>query len=173
MLQQLVITVIKKIKLCPKALPSGEGYLADVCRQWEEATQPAREHGIRVVNLRIGVVLSKKGGALKKMLTPFSLGLGGILGSGKQYMSWIHLDDLVSGIEFCLQTPEISGPVNLVAPHSVTNYEFTKTLGKYLRRPTWFPMPAFVVRAIFGEMGNELLLSSTRVEPNQTAKLSL
>jgi hypothetical protein len=147
--------------------PAGTGFLADVCRDWEAASQPAVDKGIRVVPLRIGVVLSAAGGALAKMLTPFRLGLGGVVGGGDQYMSWIALDDVVGAIHHCLMNEGLSGPVNAVAPHPVTNREYTKTLGGVLSRPTLFPMPAFAVRLAFGEMGDELLLASTRVEPRQ------
>jgi len=145
--------------------PPGQGFLAEACQPWEAATGPAREAGIRTVNLRIGVVLSRQGGALKKMLTPFRLGLGGVIGSGRQYMSWIALDDLVGAILFALSHESLAGPVNMVAPHPVTNHEFTKTLGRVLGRPTVFPMPAFAARLAFGEMADELLLSGARVEP--------
>jgi uncharacterized protein len=143
----------------------GKGFLADVCREWEAATQAARDAGIRVVNLRLGVVLSPKGGALAQMLTPFKLGVGGAIGSGRQYFSWIALDDLVSAIGFVLRTAAMSGPVNAVAPQPVTNREFTKTLGRVLGRPTVLPMPAFAARLAFGEMADEMLLSGARVEP--------
>jgi uncharacterized protein len=145
--------------------PPGSGFLADVCQQWEAATTPARDANIRVVNLRIGVVLSPKGGALAKMLTPFRLGGGGVIGSGRQYMSWIALDDLVRAIQFALNASALCGPVNAVAPHPVTNREFTKTLGRVLHRPTILPMPAFVARLAFGEMADEMLLAGARVEP--------
>ena len=128
-----------------------------------DAAAPAREAGIRVVNVRIGVVLSDQGGALAKMLTPFRLGLGGRVGCGKQYMSWIALPDLVGAIRHAIHSDSLSGPLNSVAPAPVTNAEFTRTLGKVLGRPTLFPMPAFVARTMFGEMGDALLLSSTRV----------
>jgi hypothetical protein len=144
--------------------PAGTGFLPDVCRAWEDASQPAVEKGIRVVHLRIGVVLSAEGGALATMLTPFRLGLGGVVGSGEQYMSWIALDDVVGAIHHCVMSEALSGPVNAVAPQPVTNREYTKTLGSVLSRPTVFPLPAFAVRFAFGEMGEELLLSSTRVE---------
>jgi uncharacterized protein len=146
--------------------PPGEGFLAEVCKEWEAATQPARGAGIRVVNLRIGFVLAKEGGGLAKMLTPFKLGLGGVIGSGKQYMSWIALDDLVRTIKFSLSSPAVTGPVNATSPQPVTNREFTKTLGRVLKRPTIFPMPSFAARLAFGEMADEMLLSSTRVEPH-------
>jgi len=141
--------------------PPGPRFISELCQAWEEATAPAREAGIRVVNLRIGVVLSPQGGALKKMLFPFKMGGGGIVGSGRQHWSWIDLDDLIRVILHCVQTEPLSGPVNATSPQVVTNREFTKTLGKVLRRPTIFPMPAFVVKAAFGEMGEELMLAST------------
>ncbi len=145
--------------------PSGSGFLAEVCRDWEAASEPAVLKGIRVVHLRTGIVLSSVGGALGKMLFPFKMGLGGKIGSGKQYMSWITIDDLLGVILHALVTNSLRGPVNAVSPNPVTNLEFTKTLGRVLSRPTLFPMPAFAVRLVFGEMGVELLLSSTRVEP--------
>lgn len=143
----------------------GEGFLPEVCLQWERACEPARSAGIRTVNTRIGVVLSPEGGALKTMLTPFKLGAGGVMGSGRQYLSWIALDDVVAAIQFVLANNSVSGPVNLVSPHPVTNREFTKALGRVLHRPAVFPMPAFAARLAFGEMADELLLSSTRVSP--------
>jgi uncharacterized protein (TIGR01777 family) len=143
----------------------GQGFLAEVCQEWEAATQPARDANIRVVNLRIGMVLSKKGGALAKMLTPFRLGIGGILGTGQQYVSWITLDDLVRAIIFALNASALSGPVNATAPEPVTNREFTKTLGHVLHRPTVAPMPAFAARILFGEMADEILLSGNRALP--------
>lgn len=143
------------------------GFLADVVREWEAATQPASARGIRVVNLRFGVVLSPAGGALATMLTPFRLGAGGPVGSGEQYMSWVAIDDAIGAILYALTTAELSGPVNVVAPNPATNREFTKTLGRVLSRPTIIPMPAFAVKLAFGEMGESLLLSSTRVEPHR------
>jgi uncharacterized protein (TIGR01777 family) len=145
--------------------PPGTGFLAEVCQAWEAATAPAAQRGIRVVHLRFGMVLSPAGGALAKMLTPFRLGLGGVIGTGKQYMSWIALDDVLGAIDHALNTEALQGPVNVVAPSAVTNREFTITLGKVLRRPTWLPLPAFAVRLMFGEMGDALLLASTRVAP--------
>ena len=144
---------------------SGSGFLAEVAREWEAATAAAATKGIRVVNLRSGVVLSPRGGALAKMLLPFKLGLGGVVGSGKQHWSWIALDDLLGIILFALNTETLKGPVNAVSPKPVTNSEFTKTLGRVLWRPTIFPMPAFAARLALGEMADELLLSSTRVDP--------
>ena len=143
------------------------GFLADTCREWEAAAKPAADRGIRVVHLRTGIVLASQGGALAKMLTPFRLGIAGIIGTGQQYMSWISLDDLVAVISFALSGQTLRGPVNAVAPNPVTNYEFTKTLGRVLRRPTVFPMPAFAARLAFGEMADGLLLASTRVEPKR------
>ena len=143
--------------------PAASDFLAEVCTAWEAAADPARDAGIRVVHLRIGVVLSDQGGALAKMLTPFRLGMGGRVGSGQQYMSWIALPDLVGVIRHAIFHDSLSGPVNSVAPAPVTNAEFTKTLGRILGRPTLFPMPAIVARTLFGEMGDALLLSSTRV----------
>lgn len=145
----------------------GEGFLSEVCQAWEAATEPARDAGIRVVNLRLGVVLSPEGGALRKMLTPFRAGIGGVVGGGAQYISWIALDDAVQAIFHVLECEKLSGPVNAVAPHSVTNHNLTKTLGRALNRPTLFPMPAFAARLAFGEMADELLLSSARVRPSR------
>jgi len=144
---------------------SGSGFLPDVCREWEAACQPAAEKGIRVVNLRIGVVLSPAGGALARMLTPFKLGAGGVIGGGRQYMSWIALDDVVSAIHFALTHEILRGPVNGVAPNPVTNRSFTQTLGRALSRPILFPMPAFAARLALGEMADALLLAGARVLP--------
>jgi uncharacterized protein (TIGR01777 family) len=149
--------------------PPGKGFLAGVCREWEEATGEAARRGVRVVNLRIGMVLSAEGGALAKMLPAFRAGAGGRIGSGKQYMSWIALSDLVGVILYALATDSLAGPVNAVAPGSVTNREFTKALGRVLGRPTVAFLPAFAARLLFGEMADELLLAGARVEP---AKLS-
>lgn len=146
---------------------SGRGFLADVCRDWETATASARDADIRVVNMRIGIVLAAKGGALQKMLSPFRMGVGGVIGSGKQYMSWIALDDIIGAIHHLLFVEHVAGPVNLVAPNAVTNREFTKTLGRVLKRPTVVPMPAFAVRLAFGEMGQELLLDGAHVKPTK------
>jgi uncharacterized protein len=145
--------------------PSGSGFLPEVCREWEAATDAAKRAGIRVAHLRFGVILTPAYGALAKMLTPFRLGLGGRIGGGRQWMSWIALDDTVGSIHHVLATETLHGPVNAVAPQPVRNREFTQTLGKVLWRPTPFPMPGFVARVAFGEMANELLLASTRVIP--------
>jgi uncharacterized protein (TIGR01777 family) len=147
--------------------PPGNGFLPDVCAAWEDACQAARDAGIRTVNMRTGVVLSKDGGALKSMLLPFKLGVGGVVGSGRQYLSWIALDDAVRALQFVLDNESLTGPVNLVSPQAVTNREFTKALGKVLGRPTILPMPAFAARLAFGEMADELLLASTRVLPQK------
>ena len=143
----------------------GSGFLPDVCREWEATTEPAVRRGIRVVHIRTGIVLSARGGALGKMLLPFRLGLGGKVGTGRQYMSWIALDDHLRVIQEAITNDALRGAVNTVAPNPVTNLEFTKTLGKVLSRPTIFPLPAFAARLALGEMANDLLLASTRVQP--------
>ena len=150
-----------------EASPPGTGFLAEVCQAWEAATALAVQRGIRVVHLRFGMVLSPAGGPLAKMLTPFRLGLGGVVGTGKQYMSWIALDDVLGAIQHALSPEALQGPVNVVAPQAVTNREFTTTLGKVLRRPTRIPLPAFAARLLFGEMADALLLASTRVVPGR------
>ena len=150
-----------------EASAPGDDFLAEVCKAWEEATVPARDAGIRVVNLRFGVVVSPRGGALAKMLPPFLMGGGGKVGSGRQHMSWIALDDALGTILHALATESLTGPVNAVAPHAVTNQEWTKVLGRVLRRPTILPMPAFAARLAFGELADALLLSSQRVVPDR------
>ncbi len=152
-------------EILTEASPAGSSFLADVCREWEAATQPTAETGIRVVNLRTGIVLCVAGGALARMLTPFKLGAGGVVGSGRQYMSWITLDDVVGAICFALTQESLRGPLNLVAPNPVTNREFTRTLGRVLSRPTLLPLPAFAARLALGEMADALLLASQRVQP--------
>ncbi len=147
--------------------PRGDKFLSDVCVDWEEATREVSESGTRVVNLRFGVVLSQSGGALAKMLTPFRLGMGGRVGSGKQYMSWVAIDDVAGAIYHSLVNDSLIGPVNVTAPNPVTNREFTNILGRLLKRPTVMPMPAFAAKLAFGEMADELLLSSARVEPKK------
>ena len=144
---------------------AGEDFLAGVCREWELATVASANSGVRVVHLRFGVILSGEGGALKKMLLPFRMGVGGKLGNGKQYLSWIAIDDAVGAIEHALTHDTVRGAVNAVAPEPTTNYEFTKTLGSVLSRPTIFPVPAFAARLAFGEMADATLLASQRVEP--------
>jgi uncharacterized protein (TIGR01777 family) len=147
--------------------PPGTGFLADVCREWEAAADPARQKGVRVVHIRSGVVLSPRGGALAKMLLPFKLGAGGVVGSGAQYWSWITIDDAAGVFLHALCDERVAGPVNATAPHPVTNREFTRILGSVLHRPTIFPMPAFAARLALGEMADELLLGSACVLPGQ------
>jgi uncharacterized protein len=144
---------------------SGAGFLSEVCREWEAASKPAADAGIRTAHPRFGVVLSTAGGALAKMLLPFRLGLGGNIGNGRQWWSWIALQDAVGAIRHILETEAMQGAVNLVSPNPVTNAQLTKTLAAVLTRPAIFPMPAFVARLVLGEMADELLLSSQRVEP--------
>ena len=145
----------------------GSDFLAEVCQQWEAACAPAADQGVRVVNLRFGVVLSPQGGALKQMLGPFRLGLGGRLGSGRQTMSWIALDDVVGAVQHVLATQTLQGPVNLVAPNPVSNRELTRTLGKVLRRPAALPAPRFALRLALGKMAGPLLLSDQNVLPTR------
>ena len=149
------------------ATPGTSGFLPEVCRRWEEAVAPVGERGIRLVLLRTGVVLSARGGALAQLLTPFRLGAGGVVGSGRQWFSWISLPDEIGAIEHLLRTPSTSGPVNLTAPTPVTNRELTTTLGRLLRRPTLLPLPSLVVRTLFGDMGEEVLLQGQRVVPTK------
>jgi hypothetical protein len=150
--------------LTEESSPGGD-FLAEVCRAWEAATGPAAGAGIRVVCLRFGVVLSPAGGALKKMLLPFRLGAGGRIGSGRQYMSWIALDDAAGAIHHALRDESLAGPVNAVAPFPATNAEFTRILARVLRRPAVAPLPAFAARLALGEMADALLLASQRVLP--------
>lgn len=149
---------------------SGEGFLAEVCRRWEGATEPLREAGIRTVTLRTGFVLSRKGGALKALLPAFRLGLGGRIGDGSHYLPWIDLDDEIGLILHALSTPTLEGPVNASAPNPVTNAEFTEALGRVLRRPTLFPIPAPLLRLGLGEMGSELLLTGQRALPEKALR---
>jgi len=146
---------------------AGTGFLADTCQEWEEATTAAVQADIRTAHLRTGIVLSPKGGALGAMLLPFKLGLGGRTGNGQQWMSWIDVQDMVGAIHHILKNDLIQGPVNMVAPKPVRNAEFAATLASVLSRPAIFPMPAFVVKTVFGEMGEDLLLSSQKVEPGR------
>ena len=143
----------------------GEDFLSSVCVEWENASKPAMEKGIRTIHTRFGVILDANGGALAQMMTPFRMGIGGRVGSGKQWMSWIALEDVVNGLKFLIADKGVQGAVNFVAPNPVTNAEFTKTLGRVLSRPTLFPVPAFGARLAFGELADALLLSSQRVEP--------
>lgn len=146
---------------------AGAGFLANLCEKWEAAAEPARQAGIRVVHLRFGVVLGPGEGALKQMLPPFRLGLGARIGDGHQWMSWIGLADVVRAILFALDRLDISGPLNITAPNPVTNAEFTRALGRQLRRPAFLSVPAFAIRLMFGEMADEALLASARVQPRK------
>jgi hypothetical protein len=148
-----------------EASPAGSLFLSEVAIAWEAATEPAARGGIRVVNLRLGFVLSAAGGGLAMMRLLFKMGIGGRVGSGRQYLSWIALDDVLGAIMHVLASDALRGPVNVVAPHPVTNLEFTKTLGRVLGRPTVFPIPAIAARLVFGEMADNLLVASARVEP--------
>jgi uncharacterized protein (TIGR01777 family) len=144
---------------------AGEGFLADVCRNWEEACGPAVSGGARVVHLRFGVVIGRGGGAIAKMLTPFKMGLGGPVGSGSQYMSWISLEDAAAAAKLALESDSLSGPVNVTAPEPVTNAAFAEALGRAVGKRAAFRMPAFAARLAFGEMADEMLLSGQRVRP--------
>jgi uncharacterized protein len=146
---------------------SGGGFLAGVCREWEKACEPATKAGVRVVNLRFGPILAREGGMLSKLLTPFKMGMGGKVGTGKQYISWVALEDAVNAIKLAINDQSMQGPVNVVSPNPVTNEEFTKTLGHVLNRPTALAMPAFAARLAFGEMADEMLLVSQRVLPKK------
>lgn len=146
---------------------AGDNFLAGVCKEWEAESRRAEDAGIRTVLLRTGIVLSKDGGALGTMLTPFKMGVGGVVGSGKQWMSWISMDDEIAVINFAIDNENIRGAVNAVSPNPATNESFTKTLGEVLYRPTFLPLPEFAVSMIFGEMGDALLLASTKVLPKR------
>ncbi len=152
---------------CVESTPAGTDFLSEVCQEWEDATSAASQAGIRVVNLRIGVVLSAKGGALQKMLPPFKLGLGGPLGNGEMYWSWVSIDDVAGAILHCIKTPSLSGPVNATAPEPQKNKVFTQVLAKTLKRPAIFPVPQFAARLLMGEMADALLFASTRVIPQK------
>jgi uncharacterized protein len=147
--------------------PSGATFLAEVSREWETATAPAADAGVRTVNLRTGIVLSAQGGALKQMLLPFRMGLGGKVGDGNQWWSWIDIGDFVAAVHWILEHTDINGPVNMTAPNPVTNAEFTKTLARILKRPAVFSVPAFAAKLAFGELAEEGLLASARVLPNK------
>lgn len=143
----------------------GTGFLAQVCKQWEAALLPVVDAGVRVVNIRLGMVLDANGGALPKMLLPFKWGLGGVIGTGEQYMSWISLSDVVHAIEHIIANESLSGPINLCSPQAVTNRQFTQTLGQVLHRPTLLPLPSWLANIVLGEMAPALLLASSRVLP--------
>ncbi len=146
---------------------AGDTFLSEVSKEWEAESRRAEDSGIRTVLLRTAIVLSKDGGALATMLTPFKLGVGGVVGSGKQWMSWISLDDVVGIINYAIENENLRGAINVASPNPVTNEEFTKTLGEVLYRPTFLPLPEFAVNLVFGEMGDALLIDSTRVEPKR------
>jgi len=147
--------------------PPGTGFLPEICQAWEAEVARASELGMRAVRLRTGIVLSTKGGALAKMLLPFKLGLGGPVGSGSQWMSWIHIDDVVGGYHFALHHSDLSGAANLTAPQPVRNADFTRALGRALGRPAFLPAPGFALKLIFGEMAQDLLLDGQRVLPRR------
>ncbi|MDZ4723109.1 MAG: TIGR01777 family oxidoreductase [candidate division Zixibacteria bacterium] len=148
--------------------PPGKGFLSEVCQAWESEADPAKQHGVRVVHPRIGIILTKKGGALKKMLPPFKAGIGGKLGDGCQYMSWIAFDDLLDIFRFVLADKTLDGPINAVSPNPVTNERFTKVLAKILHRPSALTVPKFALKALLGsEMAQELLLASAKVSPEK------
>lgn len=157
----------RKDEVLTEDSPKGEGFFPEVCDAWEREARRAEEFGVRVVNPRIGVVLAKEDGALAKMLTPFKLGVGGVVGSGEQYMSWIALEDLIRIIVFALENESLRGAYNATAPTPATNEEFVKTLGKVINRPTFLPTPSFAVKLLFGEMGETLLLEGCRVVPKR------
>jgi uncharacterized protein (TIGR01777 family) len=147
--------------------PAGRGFLAEVCQKWEKETVSAAQAGIRVVHMRLGVVLSKSGGALAKMWTPFQFGVGGVLGSGQQMTSWVAADEIPYVVDYLIKNERIVGPVNVTAPKAVSNREFTEMLGRAMHRPTMLPVPAFAVRLMFGEMGQSLLLEGACVAPRR------
>ncbi|MFZ0565720.1 MAG: TIGR01777 family oxidoreductase [Chlamydiales bacterium] len=149
---------------------SGHGYLAEICRRWESIPEKLTKKSVRVVLARFGPVLGEGGGILKRMKKPFQMGFGAVLGSGKQMMSWIALDDVLEGIIYLIDHPEISGPVNFVSPHAVTNYEFTKTMAHLLNRPVFITVPRFALSFLFGSGGSEVFLSSTHVQPERLLK---
>jgi uncharacterized protein (TIGR01777 family) len=154
-------------EILTEASASGTDFLSGVCRQWEADAMQAQKLGVRTACLRFGVVLSSRGGALQRMLTPFKMGVGGRLGDGRQWMSWVALDDVVGSIRFMMENESLSGPVNIVSPRPLQNAEFTRVLASILHRPAIFPAPAFVLRLALGELADALLLSSQRVEPSR------
>jgi uncharacterized protein (TIGR01777 family) len=153
-------------EIVTESSPRGSGFLADVVEAWEQAARPARDAGARVAHLRQGIVLSRDGGALQRLLTPFKLGVGGRVGSGRQWWSWVGLDDVVGAYRFALET-ELEGPVNVTSPNPATNAEFVKAVGRALGRPAVLPLPSFAVSAAFGQMGREMLLEGQRVLPER------
>ena len=157
----------RKDEVLTEESSSGFGFLASLAKQWEKATRPAEQVGVRTVLLRISLVLSGRGGALQAMLPSFRMGMGGKVANGKQYWPWITLDDMVRVILFAIENESLRGPVNVCSPQQTTNREFTRALGKTLHRPTFFPLPSVVVTLVLGEMGQEALLTSTRAEPEK------
>jgi len=157
----------RKDEVLTEESANGFGFLATLAKQWEKATRPAEQAGVRTVLLRISVVLSNRGGALQAMLPSFRMGMGGKVANGKQYWPWITLDDMVHTILFAIENNSLSGPVNVCAPQHTTNRVFTRALGKTLHRPTLFPLPSVVVTLVLGEMGQEALLTSIRAEPQK------
>ena len=147
--------------------PAGTGFVADLCREWEASSAPATAAGIRVIHMRLGIVLARNGGALAKMLTPFRLGVGGVIGDGRQYVAWIALEDVVGAVVHLIDHSQLTGAVNFVAPQEITNRQLTKALGQVLHRPTVLAMPALAAQIAFGEMAKELLLASARVTPRR------
>lgn len=158
-------------ELVDESASAGDGFLADVCQVWEDTARPLTAKGIRTVFMRTSIVLSAEGGALAKMLPPFKMGVGGKIGSGEQKMSWISLPDLVNLYQFAIENPALHGPVNAAAPKPVTNKTFTKELGKALSRPTFIPLPAAVVKTLFGEMGEETVLADLGLIPRKATEL--
>jgi uncharacterized protein len=156
-----------KDNMVTEATPCSDEFLGMVCQQWEQAAHTVRDKGIRLVHPRFGIVLSSQSGALPKMLRPFSLGLGGRIGNGRQWMSWIALDDAIALLLDMMYVQKYSGPINTVSPNSVRNIDFTKTLGKVLGKPTVIPLPSFAVKTLFGEMGQKLLLEGANIQANK------
>ncbi|GMV93493.1 MAG: hypothetical protein AMXMBFR82_32710 [Candidatus Hydrogenedentota bacterium] len=154
-------------EICDEDSRPGDGFFSQLCEDWEAETGPARERGIRVVNLRFGLVMSSEGGMLPMLVKQFKLGLGGVVGSGDQYMSWVAIQDVVGGVNYILDDENLAGPVNIVSPNPVTNREFTKALGHVVSRPTIMRAPAFAMRLVSGEFADEALLASTRVYPKR------
>lgn len=161
----------RRNELVDESASSGDGFLAEVCQAWEATAQPLTDKAIRTVFMRTSIVLSADGGALAKMLPPFKMGVGGKIGSGEQKMSWISLPDLVNLYQFAIENPALHGPVNAAAPKPVTNKTFTKELGKALGRPTFIPLPATVVKTLFGEMGEETVLADLGLIPKKATEL--
>ena len=161
------MTAKPRVLICASAVAPEASFLSDVVERWEQACEPAVRAGIRVVNLRFGVILDPRGGALKKMLPPFRFGLGGRLGNGRQLMNWVSIEDAIGAIFHAMRDERLEGPVNVVAPQPVSNREFTSVLGGVLRRPAVAPMPGFMARLLFGEMADETLLASTSALPEE------